>query len=360
MNHDLIPSPDLLGYPTTPGLMLLLLSLTLAAHWMFIGGAVGATFVVLLNSLRPKDEIRRAVTRTLLVFLPFMLSMGVTLGIAPLLFVQVLYGNFFYSANVLIAGWWLLVVPLVIANLYLFYYARGKVQNSDGLRPLLPLVMMAVFILLVLTLSSNMTLMQTPAAWTEARTAGPMSLFVDSTVAIRAVFAFLGFLASGGVFVAILGRGGFMHDAAAGTQAIRTGLRVTLVASLLQLGWGVLLTASLPAEQRAALLRGEMPTVLFYVAIATLVLVPILAAWSLARRTWTAICATATTLFLAGTAITFARDGLRQVALAPHFSLSSVAVNPQWGPFVMFLVFLVVGIVAIVALLKLARMRDVA
>ena len=120
MNHGLIPSPDLLGYPATPGSMLLLLSLTLAAHWMFIGGAVGATFVVLVNSLRAKDATRRAVTRTLLVFLPFLLSMGVTLGIAPLLFVQVLYGNFFYSANVLIAGWWLLVVPLVIANLYLF------------------------------------------------------------------------------------------------------------------------------------------------------------------------------------------------------------------------------------------------
>jgi hypothetical protein len=286
--------------------------------------------------------------------------MGVTLGIAPLLFIQVLYGNFFYSANVLIAGWWLLVVPLVIANFYLFYYARGRVKASDGLRPLLPLVMMTVFVLLTLTLSSNMTLMQTPSAWTEARTAGPLSLFLGSRVAIRAPFAFLGFLAIGGLLTAILGRGGFMHDATADTQAIRTGLRLTLGASLLQLGWGVLMTAALPADQRGALLDGGMTTVCFYTAIAAMVLVPVIAAWALTRRSWPALAATAATLFLAATTIAFTRDGLRQAVLAPHFSVSSVAVHPQWGAFAMFLVFLVVGLGAIVALLKLARTKDVA
>jgi hypothetical protein len=46
---------------------------------------------------------------------------SVNFGVAPLLFVQVLYGHFFYASSILMAVFWLAVIPLLIAAYYAAY-----------------------------------------------------------------------------------------------------------------------------------------------------------------------------------------------------------------------------------------------
>jgi len=48
--------------------------------------------------------------------LPVFVSFTVTLGVAALLFVQVIYGNLLYTSSILIGAAWLGVVPLVIST----------------------------------------------------------------------------------------------------------------------------------------------------------------------------------------------------------------------------------------------------
>jgi len=356
MNPELIPSPDMLGIPAKPLPVLVLMNVTLAAHWIFIGGAFGATCIVLLNTLRRTHQDAAAkINHTILIFLPFTLSMGVTLGIAPLLFVQILYGNFFYSANVLIAMWWLLIIPLVIGNMYLFYVAKNHLQARERLGPALPAIMVAVFVVVASTLVSNATLIQTPQAWESVWRFHGAALFFGDAVVPRLLFALFGLLTVGAMFVAWMGKTGLISDEEAAGHAVGVGLQTALASALLQVVAGGGWIVSLPADQRRTLLGGG-PITLFAAGATTAMIVTAVLLFAARNSHSRAAMSAGTILYsFALVAIAFARDGLRQATLAPYFKLSDVAVNPQWGPFVLFLVFLAIACGAVMALVRLAR-----
>ncbi len=61
-------------------------------------------------------------------WLPFMLGAGITAGVAPLLFLQMLYQRRFYTANLLMGPRWGAVVPALIAGFYALYLAKAKLK----------------------------------------------------------------------------------------------------------------------------------------------------------------------------------------------------------------------------------------
>ncbi len=58
---------------------------------------------------------------------PFMLSGAITAGIAPLLFIQILYQKSFYTANLLLGWRWMLIIPVLIIAFYLLYLLKSSV-----------------------------------------------------------------------------------------------------------------------------------------------------------------------------------------------------------------------------------------
>ena len=66
--------------------------------------------------------------------LPVAIAATVTLGVAPLLFVQVLYGRLFFTSSILMAWFWLAIVPLVILAYYGAYLLafRGEAPGRAG------------------------------------------------------------------------------------------------------------------------------------------------------------------------------------------------------------------------------------
>jgi hypothetical protein len=62
--------------------------------------------------------------------LPVLLPATITLGIAPLLFVQVLYGQFFYTSSIILAWPWFLVLVFLTAAYYGFYYVSFKAEAA--------------------------------------------------------------------------------------------------------------------------------------------------------------------------------------------------------------------------------------
>src|SRR5688572_30449576 len=98
---------------------------TLALHAVFIGYVVAGTAYALVSSLRRAaggdDD---ALAKTIRDRLPFMLGCGITAGVAPLLFVQLLHQQRFYTANLLLGPRWMAVVPALIVGFYALYVAK--------------------------------------------------------------------------------------------------------------------------------------------------------------------------------------------------------------------------------------------
>ena len=100
------------------GLLLALYIATLALHAVFIGYVVAGTAFALV---RRQDPIAATVRDRL----PFMLGCGITAGVAPLLFLQLLHQKRFYTANLLLGPRWMAVVPALVVGFYALYAAKS-------------------------------------------------------------------------------------------------------------------------------------------------------------------------------------------------------------------------------------------
>ncbi|MGN6105271.1 MAG: hypothetical protein ACTHU0_09225, partial [Kofleriaceae bacterium] len=115
-------------WPFTGGatsLWLALYLITFALHVVFISYVVAGTGYALVQALRRADEPLAAQIRDRL---PFMLGCGITAGVAPLLFLQLLYQRRFYTANLLLGPRWGAVVPALIAGFYALYLAKAAIR----------------------------------------------------------------------------------------------------------------------------------------------------------------------------------------------------------------------------------------
>jgi len=357
MNPDLIPSYDMLGLPAPAWLVQVLMAFTLALHWLLIGGVVGGSVVVLVNAIRARKESDLAeLNRTVVPFFPFLLSMAMTVGVAPLLFVQVLYGQFFYTANILLGFWWLGLLGVVLALFALLWtgWRRAKAGRRVGL--VIPAVALILLALGTKILASNATLMQSPEVWEAVRAHG-MNRFYggDATFIPRVLFALAGFVAAGGMVMAVLSRLAPLYGREADPRGVSAGFGVALPALIAQLAFGIWLVIALPAAQRTAVLAGGFEAVCFYIAVlAFLAAVPLVI---LARKAEAAFrIALPLVVYFAGLfSLAAARDMARRAALDPVYKLADVPVHPEWSSFLFFLVFFLGAIGIIAWLLKLAR-----
>jgi hypothetical protein len=159
------------------GFLLALYVLTLALHAVFIGYVVAGTAFALL---RPHDPYAAVVRDRL----PFMLGCGITAGVAPLLFVQLLHQHRFYTANLLMGPRWMAVVPALIVGFYALYAAK-TVQRWR--RPALA-TGLACFAFVAWSWSELHELMQADAAWRDFYAAGERAYLTVSIVPRLVVF----------------------------------------------------------------------------------------------------------------------------------------------------------------------------
>lgn len=136
------------------GLVLALYIATLALHAVFIGYVVAGTAFALVR----KDD---PIATTVRDRLPFMLGCGITAGVAPLLFLQLLHQTRFYTANLLLGPRWLAVVPVLIAGFYALYVQK---MSERWRRPALALAL-ACFVFVAWSWSELHELMQADPMW---------------------------------------------------------------------------------------------------------------------------------------------------------------------------------------------------
>ena len=342
-NMNLVPSYDMLGLPIQAWLAQFLMALTLAAHWAFLSMTAGGAVVYLTGRYRRSQGLE-PVWKGLSDFLPFSLAMAMTLGIAPLLFVQVLYGNFFYTANILMGYVWLGLLVLMIVNLYMLFLGRWRLRRGQSAR-----LMGAVVLLLLagsaMILSANGTLTQSPQVWETFREKmGTAPYLGDTTFLPRWIFAMSALLGGGGLFAAIYVRLWTDGDNEEARREISTALVISGIGILGVLLCGFWASRSLSEQMRSALLN-SIESVFAYAAMVLFIvaLVFVFAARK-GAKSLPALIVPGAAFFVALLSTALLRDTLRRIALADQLSLSEVPVHSQWGSFILFAAFLVLGL----------------
>ena len=94
---------------------------------------LGGGVLALVSKWRSKNDERSGrMFLDIAKKLPVLLPATITLGIAPLLFVQVLYGQFFYTSSILMAWPWFLVLVFLTTAYYGFYYVSYRGGRPGG------------------------------------------------------------------------------------------------------------------------------------------------------------------------------------------------------------------------------------
>jgi hypothetical protein len=342
--NPLIPSPE--AIPAPAWVFHILDVVLFAVHLLLMNILVGGTALVVAGKFRTIPSAPH-VSDAVAGKLPTFFAWTVTMGIAPLLFVQVIYGNLFYTSSILMGGYWLLVIPCLIAAYYAVYIqANGTttaVVRTAGIFSLLILFYVAYAYV------NNLTLMMHPEHWQGyfSNREGTILNLADPTLIPRYLHFAVGALAVGSLAAAFLWslrRG--VSDEAKNEQSA-AGLRIFAYATLLQAVIGFWFLFAIPREQRMPLIAefGVAPVILGIGILA--------GAGAVVSAFRRRLRPTLIQAGIAFAAMILTRDQLRTLTLAGVADPARLPINPQYGVMALFLIVLIVGLVAVGWMLKL-------
>ncbi|MBC2744988.1 MAG: hypothetical protein HGJ93_18695 [Desulfosarcina sp.] len=121
----LVPAPDPIPIPWMwlQGLLLA----TFVLHLLFMNAMLGTGIIALVAMFRRRASdlpVAKAISTTL----PTLIAFTVNTGVAPLLFIHVLYGQFIFTSSILMAIWWLSAVGILLIAYYAAYLFDFKFE----------------------------------------------------------------------------------------------------------------------------------------------------------------------------------------------------------------------------------------
>ncbi|MDO9251209.1 MAG: hypothetical protein Q7U48_06605 [Hydrogenophaga sp.] len=125
---------DPAGVPSHPLVFLVLGVLTFALHIAAVQVMLGAATLTLRGAFSASQHWRR-LAAAMITTAKIAVSVAIVIGVAPLLFVQVVYDPFWYTSNVLSAWWVIGFIVLLIAGyiaLYIFYWKNHDIVADGG------------------------------------------------------------------------------------------------------------------------------------------------------------------------------------------------------------------------------------
>jgi len=329
--------PDYSFLPAPLWLITALHVLTLTLHFIAMNFLAGGLLLILAGPFRNRWEdptVRRFVR-----LLPTVMAATITLGVAPLLFVQLVYARQIY-ASAIVSGWfWLLIVGVVIAVYYLLY-AAALSKPAGGPRQKLILSFALIGVLYVsLTYSAVFSMAERPDLTRELY-ARVQSGWIWNTNVMDYLFRWMhmifGAVAVGGYFITLLAKGN--------PEAEKTGRTAFL--------WGMGLAAVSGMFYLISLVADVAP-LLHSAAVWTLVIGIGLAIGAVALFLKGKMAGAGIHLFLSVAAMVLNRHMLRLVRLRSHFDPTTMRVEPQWSPFLMFLICFVIALAVVAYMLRL-------
>jgi hypothetical protein len=373
--NPLVPAADPAALPGPIWLLHLLWVLTFTIHLLMVNAVLGGTVLSAVALMRGRAG--RGLAAWLASINTWAISFAITFAIAPLLFMQLLYGRFFYSATILLAGAWLPMLGLLTVAYYLNYVVKRRLK--DGATPSLLVLVQALLFLAIAGIQVAVSVLhQRPDRW-GAVSDRPWSVLGDPAFVPRYLHFVFAAVAMAGCALAWwwMRRGelgpagaGLHGDTRGGTSGaspaveldseVRLGIQAALGATALQLPVGFWMLFVLPREVLLGFMKGGPGTMMpLTLGILTGVGAIVVLALCLSPLAKPRLVRHAMEL-IAGTMVlmVITRHQLRGVYLAVENRGASVAVAPQWGVIGLFLLCLLgAGVLTGIVLRRAIRDR---
>jgi hypothetical protein len=342
MQGNLIPALDPAPLPGPAWLFHLLWVVMFLIHLAFVNTVLGGSLLAALAGLASSG--RREIQTLFVEVNSWAISLAITFGIAPLLFMQVLLGRFFYTATILVAWAWLGMLVILTIAYYLNYVAKFLLRAGKGAGGVLIVEAVCFMVIAAIQVTVNLLHMQ-PARW--AQVAGSAwTALSDPTFAPRFLHFVLAAVAMAGALLAWVAvrRAASGGDAALLQGMARFGVRAALVATLLQLVDGFWLLLAMPEDVLRTFMRGGPVTMvpLGVGILAGVLLLLVLGQISDPLAQPAKVRRVAELIVGAMVFMVLTRHQVRDIYLAPSRAGEQVAVATQWGVLAMFLVVFVV------------------
>ena len=346
----LIPTPDTI--PTHWGYFQFFLLLTFPLHLLFMNALLGSSVIAIYMHLKGTTQ-SQALAYELAKVIPLLIALTVNLGVAPFLFLQVLYGHFIYSSSVLMGMFWLMIIPVLLTAYYAAYWYDFKFFTLGRYGAAILSFALLGFLYIGFMLSNNMTLMLHPETWGAYldNSRGTILNTADVTLWPRYLHFMIGGTAVGGLFVSLYGRWITCRDRLLGDYASAVGMKLFLGVTLVQIAIGIWFLLALPKSQMMLFMGDNNLATLCFVTALLLLVTLLITAFKKMIYTTTAI------LFGLVCTMVFMRDFVRSGYLQEYFNVEMLKVAPEYSPLILFLVTLVVGLALVAWMVRAALTR---
>jgi hypothetical protein len=356
MNSQIIlPEPDPIPLPAPYWLLKFLLVLTFILHIIAMNFALGGGFIAGITDLigrKKSNQFHTNLSSSLSKMLPIATAFTITLGIAPLLFLQVLYGQYFYTSSIIMAWPWLAVILLLIIGYYGYYIYQFNFEKLSGIRAWIVLGSAILFAIIGLIYTNNLVLMLTPEKWAQKYFANPHGTnfnFDDPTVIPRYLHFLVASISVAGLLVLIYGLGKISKDEKYGRWAIKYGGLWFVFGTIVQYAVGIWFLLSLKKEF-ILLYMGEntLATIVFglSVLLSLISLILILLSFNAPNPKPLAIGGIVA-LFLTIAGMSIMRDILRHAYLENYFKPEQFDVQLQLSVLIVFAVVFIAGLITV-------------
>lgn len=338
----IIPPAEQIALPAPAWLLQVLLVATFALHVVAMNLLLTGILTASACSLPGAGERARKLRDRVAAALPAAMSFTVTLGIAPLLFVQALYGQAFFTSSILMAWPWFSVFVFAIIAYYGIYLVHYRPEWLGKLVGIVPWISAALLLFISFLFSANSSQSLYPARWASVYAASPLGLALPLGLPAqlpRWLHILAGAMAVGSLGLQALATRYRAEDPAWAEWAMAIGRRLFSAAAGVAVPLGIWFLVALPEPVRRGLM-GQDPVQ------STVLLLGIVAAFgALATTRRLLLCGSLAGVSLAAMLVT--RHLLRIALLAPAIRAEALAASPQWAVIGLFAAVLVAGAITI-------------
>ena len=350
-----IPQPDPLALPAPAWLLWALLLLTLFLHLVPMNLVLGGSILGAVARMRGRRSDRpheAAFAHLIVKAMPVLIAATVSLGVAALLFLQVLYGRLIFPSAIVMGWWWMSVIGLLIVMYYAAYLLAFREASLGSTGTAVAWFIAAIAGLIAFIYSTNMTLMLKPAelvAGYAAGTGGFRLGLADRTLIPRYLHMVNGAVAVTGLTMCLVGAVRRTRDAAFSQWAMHHGALACVGATVAGSIAGIWWLVALPPDVPARFLGGDARATGELTVGIVLTLAGAAHAWLAGRSARPGRTATTGAVAMAAGLLMMllTRDTVRRATLELAGFQPVNWTDPQWGPIVIFVVLLAAAVAAI-------------
>lgn len=346
----IVPGGPSMAVPGPFWLFTVLHWLIFTLHLLSMNTLFGGVIVLLFYGNSP---VRKLLFDEYLKMLPVVMAATITLGVAPLLFLQVIYGKFFYTATI-ISGWNLfLVVPVAIAVYYLLYLNAMKKNLSRTTRIKILAAVLIGFIYISYTFTMISDLAIKPHLWQKLYQASPEGMSLNPShwqTIFRWGHIIAGAMAVAGIVVQLFA---VFHNKVQGNrELLKFGRRVFLIGVIKSSLLGIIYLFTLENAILDGLLRSPGIHAIALGIVLNIIVVFLVQRTKTSTAPKRLVVSSSILVVIAVFCMVIGRHFLRLVYLEGFFDPAKLEIAPQWSVFAIFFVTFLAGLVTLFWMLR--------